>query len=118
MTVPEYIDQDSIIWLAPDIPNPVNYARALLVLHRDFARELLAAYKTKDGWRYKYDKDETIIRQLRALGLCSVAGDGMTDRKRSPDEGWYLSNFALVVRNNLHRLINTGEADPLDEAAE
>lgn len=108
MTLPEYADEDNFIWLAHDLPHPTQYATALLMTRRDLARELLAARNTKTGWKFRYDPDQTLIQELRGLGLCTMDGETRA-------QGWYLTHFAVVVRNRLLQIISTRELEePLE----
>lgn len=93
----EMVDEESFIWLAPDIPNPTVYAEALVMTRKAVARELLAARRTELGWKFQYDPHSNLIHEMRELGLC--APEGTT---------WFLSNFALVVRNRLIGLLRSG----------
>lgn len=96
MNDPEEIDEDSMLWLAPDIPNPTEYAEALVIIRPKIAREMMAAVKTRTGYRMHYPEHQ-IVAEMRELGLCSEDG-----------RAWYLSNYALLVRNRLIRLMKSG----------
>ena len=104
---PEYVDEDSFLWLAHDLPNPGQYAEALLMMHRDLARELLAARKTDTGWKFRFDPDGLLITELRRLGLADVAGAETPHRSSGP--GWHVTSFGLVVRNRLLSIIAQAE---------
>lgn len=102
MSIPEFVSEDSFVWIAQDLPSPGEYASALLMAKRDLARELLAAHKTATGWKYRFDPDLSLIRELRSLGLCET-------------QGWHLSNFAILVRNRIIEFLKTRELEvPLE----
>ena len=110
MTLPEYANEDSFLWLAHDLPHPRQYAEALLMRRRDLARELLAVRKTRSGWRFQYDpEDSRTINEMRGLGLCDVAGALATHQRTGP--GWDVTPFGLLVRNRLLQIINTRELE-------
>lgn len=87
--------------LAYALPNPWDYARAMLSVQRHLARELLAARDQGTGLRV--DWDCVYIAELRALGLV----EGRHDRPQNPDpaQGWHLTGFAAVVRRRLAWII-------------
>lgn len=107
MSLPEFVNEDSFLWLAKDLPDPSRYAEALLMTHRELARELLAAHKTATGWKYRYDPDSKLIHELRELGLADVPGS----KNKNRQHGWNVSIFALVVRNRLLSIIATRELE-------
>lgn len=122
MTLPDYANEDGFLWLARDLPNPSQYAAAMLMTRRDLARELLAAKRGADGtWKFRYDPHSTQIAELRGLGLCDVAGTENAPTPSGP--GWHVTSYGLVIRNRLLQLLSTRELEhPLendeDEAAE
>lgn len=111
MTFPEYHDEESFVWCVGDLPNPDAYATALLMTRRDLARELLAAYRDAERmWKIRYDPHgHKTVAEMQAIGLLCMG------------PGLHLSAYAIVVRNRLLQLINTGaleeplENDPEEE---
>lgn len=118
MTIPEYFDEDSVVWLAMDIPEPRRFAEMLLMTRRDICRELLAVKRNSRGeWKFPYDPDSVLIHEIRALGLADVAGTLNPPSRTGP--GWDATSWAMVVRNRLMQILATRELEtPLENEGE
>lgn len=96
-------DADLRALLAVDLPDPEEYAEALVTLNPKLGRFLMTANRTPDGWRLRVAESE-LIREARSLGLVEVPGHNPPPAPASKRKGYFLSNFGASVLIQLIRL--------------
>jgi hypothetical protein len=94
--------------IAVDLPEPAEYAAAMLALHPWLAQTLIEARKTSRGYRLRLETGNRYLAALRSLGLADVPGDNPSPESRGMARGFYLNNFGAAVRRELVILTRGG----------
>jgi hypothetical protein len=97
-------DHDFVIWVAIDVPDPIEFAYGMTITAPELAEALLDCKFTPGGYRTRRHWQEPEVRALRSLGLVEVAGFDPSTNDLRAGLGTFLTGYGEVVRQYLRAM--------------